>query len=126
MGPWSADLPDVSPPEKQPACQRGRLFKHTLRRASLRTSSFGAEAPVLVRYDRLEKRLSWPCGCRDAGCCSLRRIFGFGIGFFILFYFIFCAPDYFTQKSGFARKDVEFDVNVQSWCDTWDLFYSNL
>lgn len=34
MGPWSADLPDVSPPEKQPACQRGRLFKHTLRRAS--------------------------------------------------------------------------------------------
>lgn len=35
MGPWSADLPDVSPPEKQPACQRGRLFKHTLRRARL-------------------------------------------------------------------------------------------
>lgn len=29
MGPWSADLPDVSPPEKQPACQRGRLFKHS-------------------------------------------------------------------------------------------------
>lgn len=37
MGPWSADLPDVSPPEKQPACQRGRLFKHTLRTRVLRT-----------------------------------------------------------------------------------------
>lgn len=34
MGPWSADLPDVSPPEKQLACQHARLFKYTLRHAS--------------------------------------------------------------------------------------------
>ena len=29
MGPWSADLPDVSPPEKQLACQRARLYLNT-------------------------------------------------------------------------------------------------
>lgn len=29
MGPWSSDLPDVSPPEKQLACQRARLYLNT-------------------------------------------------------------------------------------------------
>lgn len=53
MGPWSADLPDVSPPEKQPACQRARLcFKYTLKHASFEhAGSQASEAsPQVPRY----------------------------------------------------------------------------
>lgn len=80
MGPWSADLPDVSPPEKQPACQRGRLFKHTLRRASS-AHACGLQCKSSPSY--VERIRNVHCGCREHGSCSPRQIFAFKWDYFL-------------------------------------------
>lgn len=68
MGPWSADLPDVSPPEKQLACQHARLFKYTLRHAPFVHAGMQSLMQklwfeVMVRYEGVEdftkRRVFW-------------------------------------------------------------------
>lgn len=57
MGPWSADLPDVSPPEKQLACQRARLYLNThsdARRSCMRARRLWSE--TFASKSRLDTR----------------------------------------------------------------------
>lgn len=75
MGPWSADLPDVSPPEKQPACQRGRLFKHTPAHAC------GLQCKSSPSY--VERIRNVYCGYWEHGSCGPRPIFAFKWHYFL-------------------------------------------
>lgn len=57
MGPWSADLPDVSPPEKQLACQRARLYLNThsnMLRSCMRALKQNLWFEVMVSYVKEE------------------------------------------------------------------------
>lgn len=82
MGPWSADLPDVSPPEKQPACQRGRLFKHTLRRASS-AHACGRKCKSSPSYGERIRNVSMAAGSMGTAARG---------GFLDLNGILFCAP----------------------------------